>query len=105
MTTLTHVAVNLATFAALAHAPIDANYTDLALLVGSNFIDLDHLSAQPIYDPKRNSFAAHFLHKQWRMVSILATAMLFIRPVSFLGVGLLSHFFLDYLYNKRERIT
>ncbi len=105
MTTPTHVAVNLGVFLVLMQVPTVApNYTDLALLVGSNLIDLDHLSARPIYHPKRNSFITHPLHKQWKVLSVLSVLMLFIRPVSFLGIGLLLHFFLDYLYNKRERI-
>ncbi|HEY4486242.1 MAG TPA: DUF6122 family protein [Candidatus Paceibacterota bacterium] len=105
MTTPTHVAVNLVAFLALMYVPtIDPNYTDLMLLVGSNLIDLDHLLTRPIYDPKRNSFTSHPLHKHWMLVSLASMVMLFIRPISFLGIGLLLHFFLDYLYNKRERI-
>jgi len=106
MTTPTHLAVSAGVFVALSQVPgIDATYTDLALIAGANLIDLDHLLSRPIYDPKRNSFTAHILHKQWRAVSIISVGMLFIRPIAFLGIGLLLHFFLDYLYNKREHIS
>jgi len=105
MTTPTHVAVNLGVFLLLMNvSSINPNYTDLALILGSNLIDLDHLLARPIYDPKRNSFTTHFLHKQWRVLLVLSTLMLFLRPAAFLGIGLILHFFLDYLYNKRENL-
>jgi len=31
--------------------------------------------------------------------------MLFVRPLLFLGLGIMLHYFLDYFYNKRERIS
>ncbi|MDO8561459.1 MAG: DUF6122 family protein [bacterium] len=105
MTTPTHVAVNLGVFLALMQVPaIEPNYTDLALMLSSNLIDLDHLLSRPIYHPKRNPFKTHFLHKQWRGLLVLSILMLFVRPVAFLGIGLLLHFFLDYLYTKREKV-
>jgi len=105
MTTVEHVAVNLGAFFILTRVDgLNPNYVDLSLLIGSNLIDLDHLFSRPIYNAKRNSFGAHFLHKHWRMVSLLSLGMLFVRPVAFLGLGILLHFLLDYLYNKRERI-
>jgi len=103
MTTPTHVAVNLGVFLVLMNVPsINPNYTDLALILGSNLIDLDHLFSRPIYHPKRNSFTTHPLHKQWRVLLVVSILVLFIRPVAFLGIGILLHFLLDYLYNKRE---
>ena len=105
MTTPTHVAVNLGVFLALMQIPsVAPNYTDLVLMLGSNLIDLDHLFSRPIYHPKRNSFTTHPLHKQWRVLLVLSILMLFIRPIVFLGIGLLLHLFLDYLYNKREGV-
>jgi len=105
MTTPTHVAVNLGIFLALMQIQtLNPNYADLALLVGSNLVDLDHLFSRPVYDPKRNSFKAHFLHKQWKTVLLLSVLTLLVRPLLFLGIGLILHFFLDYLYNKREEI-
>jgi hypothetical protein len=105
MTTPIHVAVNLGAFLILMQVPnLEPNYTDLALMLGSNLIDLDHLIAKPIYHPRRNSFTTHPLHKQWRVLSALSVLLLFIRPLAFLGAGLLLHFLLDYLYNKRGGI-
>lgn len=105
MTTPTHVAASVGVFLiATQIESLNPNYIDLALVVGANFIDLDHLFSRPIYDPKRNSFKSHFLHRHWKIVSLLSLGMLFIRPLAFLGIGILLHFFLDYLYNKREKI-
>lgn len=105
MTTPTHVAVNLGVFLLLMQVDgLDPNYTDLALLVGSNFIDLDHLYARPIYDPMRNGFKTHFLHKNWKAVLLISILMLFIRPMMFLGIGFILHFFLDYLDIKQKKI-
>ena len=105
MTTPTHVAVNLGVFLVLMQVKtLDPNYADLALLVGSNLIDLDHLFSRPIYDPMRNPFKTHFLHKQWETILLLSILTLFIHPLLFLGIGLILHFFLDYLDIKRKGI-
>lgn len=105
MTTPTHVASNLVVFLVLMQFQnINPNYTDLYLMLGSNLIDLDHLFSHPIYHPKRNPFKTHFLHKQWKIITFIAILMLFYRPLMFLGIGLILHFFLDYLYIKREGV-
>jgi|SRR3989344_469339 len=105
MTTPTHVAVNVGTFFLLTQVPgIHPDYVDLGLIVGANLIDLDHLLSRPIYDPKRNSFKAHILHRHWKIILALSVVMLFVRPVMFLGIGIMLHYLLDYLYNKRENI-
>lgn len=79
---------------------IPTNLFDLILLFSINLIDLDHLFAKPIYHPKRNPFITHFLHKPWKILLIITILTLFFRPILFLGIGLLSHLFLDYLYVK-----
>ena len=105
MRTPTHIEVDLGVFIALVYVGnLNPNYVDLALLLGSNLIDLDHLFSQPIYHPKRSPFNAHPLHKQWGMILLLSAIMLFIRPLIFLGIGLILHFLLDYFYIKREKV-
>ncbi|MDD4333056.1 MAG: DUF6122 family protein [Patescibacteria group bacterium] len=79
---------------------IHANSTDLLLLFSSELIDLDHLFSHPIYHPRRNPFTTHFLHKNWRILLIISILIIFYRPLTFFGIGILSHFLLDYLYNK-----
>jgi hypothetical protein len=102
MTTPTHIAVDLAVFVALMQVPqISPSYVDLALIIGSNLIDLDHLFSRPIYDPQRNPFITHALHKNWKLVLIISVALIFIRPVMFLGIGILTHFLLDFIDAKR----
>lgn len=104
MTTPTHVASNLVVFWVLMYIQnINPNYVDLTLMVGANLIDLDHLFSTPIYHPKRNPFKTHFLHKQWKIITFLAIFMIF-TPLMFLGIGLILHFFLDYLYIKRKGV-
>ena len=84
---------------------IKFRYFDLILLYSAGLIDLDHLSSKPIYDPKRNPFKAHFLHKQWKTIIVLSIiAIFFYRPLAFLGIGLLSHLFLDYIYIKKHKL-
>ena len=105
MTTPRHIVASVGVFLISTQIEgLDPNYVDLALIVGANLIDLDHLFSRPIYDPKRNSFKAHFLHRHWKIVSLLSLGTLFFRPIAFLGLGILLHFLLDYLYSKRERI-
>lgn len=106
MTTPTHVAANLGVFLLLMQVPnLNLGYLDLGLIIASNLIDLDHLFSQPIYDPRRNSFRTHFFHRHWKAIAAISTISLFIRPIAFLGLGILMHYFLDYLYNKREKIA
>jgi len=105
MTTPTHVAINLGVFLVLMQIKnLDSNYIDLSLIIGSNFIDIDHLFSKPIYHPKRNPFTSHPIHKQWKLILFISTLTLFIRPLMFLGIGLILHFLLDYMYIKREKV-
>ena len=73
MTTPTHIAVNLGVFLLLMQRNgLNPDYADLSLLVGSNLIDLDHLLTRPVYDPKRNSFKTHLLHRNWKIGLLLS---------------------------------
>ena len=62
-------------------------------MVLANLVDLDHLLADPIFDPQRCSIGFHPLH------SYLAVAMYAVLPffqkTRVLGVGLLIHMGLD----------
>lgn len=105
MTTPTHVAFDLVIFLILLHAStLNLNRYDLTLILASNLIDLDHLFSRPIYHPRRNPFITHALHKKWIFIIAISIVFLFIRSTSFLGIGLLAHLFLDYIYIKREKI-
>lgn len=64
---------------------------DMVYFLASNLVDVDHLTAKPIYDPSRSSFV-HPLHKSWAAVC-LAGGLINI----WLGAGLALHFYVDYL--------
>ncbi|HEY9583983.1 MAG TPA: DUF6122 family protein [Candidatus Paceibacterota bacterium] len=105
MTTPTHIATNLGIFIILTSSGlISADYPDLVLLLSSDLIDLDHLFSKPIYHPRRNPFKTHFLHKHWIILGLISLGSILYRPLTFLGIGLVSHMLLDYLYTKREKV-
>ena len=80
---------------------VEAQRGDLAILLSVLLIDLDHFAAKPVYDPTRNSFEAHLFHRNWKVLSIISIILVTCyRPLMFLGIGVLSHFLLDYAYNK-----
>ena len=58
-------------------------------------IDLDHLLADPIFDPTRCSIGFHPLHTYWAMGAYLL--MLFWKPLRIVAVGLLFHLFTDWI--------
>lgn len=46
------------------------------MLLSAQCIDIDHLFSRPIYDPKRNGFKTHFLHKNWKLLTFVAFLLL-----------------------------
>lgn len=58
-------------------------------------VDIDHLFANPIFDPERCSVGFHFLHSY---PAIGVYAMLFAIPKTrIIGLGLLFHILTDYI--------
>ena len=99
MITPIHIAFDLGIlYLIYATNMVDIQAADLFWILSASLIDLDHLSSKPIYHPRRNPFQTHFIHKNWKIVLIIASGLLFIRPVMFLGIGLISHLFLDRIY-------
>jgi hypothetical protein len=105
MTIPTHVAANLVVFGGLSLTALSPDGTDLILLISSNLIDLDHLFSKPIYHPRRNPFVTHPIHRHYCVVICVSLALLLYRPLMFLGIGVLVHFLLDYIYIKREGLV
>lgn len=65
------------------------------LLMLSMAIDLDHLLAQPMYDPNRCSIGFHPLHTNW---AAACYALLYLIPQTrIVALGLLLHLGLDQL--------
>ena len=65
------------------------------LMMATMLVDLDHLLANPIYDPERCSIAFHPLHSFWAIGLYLA--LCFPKQTRLVGVGLMIHMALDSL--------
>ena len=65
----------------------------MLIMLASMLIDLDHLLADPVYDPGRCSIGFHPLH-QYPLFLVYATAALWPKT-RLIGIGLLIHMFLD----------
>jgi len=63
------------------------------VLIGTMLVDLDHLLANPIYDPERCSIAFHPLHSFWAIGIYLV--LCFPKQTRLVGIGLLIHMALD----------
>lgn len=63
------------------------------VMLATMLVDLDHLLAQPVFDPNRCSIGFHPFHT---LPAILLYALLaFVKPARLVGVGLLIHMALD----------
>jgi hypothetical protein len=63
------------------------------IMVGALLIDLDHLLANPIYDPQRCSLGFHPLHGLLPMLLYLSLCLH--RKTRLIGLGLVIHIGLD----------
>lgn len=63
------------------------------LMIATMLVDLDHLLANPIYDPGRCSVGFHPLHEWWFIVFYVA--LCFVPKVRVIGIGLVIHMALD----------
>lgn len=69
-------------------------YAWLVMMV-TTLVDLDHLLAEPLYDPNRCSMGFHPLHT-WPAV-VVYVGMLAFPKLRLIGIGLLIHMCLDAL--------
>ena len=63
------------------------------ILIATMAVDIDHLLANPIYDPNRCSIGFHPLHQLWFIG--LYTLLCFIPKTRLIGLGLTIHMALD----------
>jgi hypothetical protein len=63
------------------------------IMIATMMVDIDHLIADPIYDPKRCSIGFHPLHQLWFM--LLYIALCFAPKTRLAGIGLTVHMALD----------
>ena len=64
-------------------------------MIATMAVDLDHLLANPIYDPNRCSIGFHPLHS-YIAIGIYAGLLIFPR-LRIMAIGLLIHMALDYV--------
>ena len=63
------------------------------IMLSTMLVDLDHLLANPIYDPNRCSIGFHPLHQPWFIAFYFILS--FYPKTRFIGVGLVIHMVLD----------
>jgi len=99
--TLFHMSFNLILYFIVSYfTPIDFYFSNLIYLFLADLIDIDHLFHRPIFVLRRNPFKTHFIHKNYLWVLLISFILLFSYPLCFLGIGLISHFFLDFIYTR-----
>lgn len=65
------------------------------IMLATMLVDLDHLVANPIFDPGRCSINFHPFHTYWAMA--VYTVMLFFKKTRIIAVGLLFHMLTDFI--------
>jgi hypothetical protein len=66
------------------------------LMIATMLVDIDHLFANPIYDPNRCSIGFHPLHELWFAFFYVALCFVPSMPkIRLLGIGLSVHMALD----------
>ena len=65
------------------------------IILLANLIDIDHLLANPIFDPNRCSIGFHFLHSYYAIAIYLI--VLFIPKTRLIGIGLILHILTDFI--------
>jgi hypothetical protein len=64
------------------------------IMVSTMLVDLDHLLANPIFDPNRCSINFHYLHTYWAIG--FYAILLFFPKTRILAIGLLFHMLTDF---------
>lgn len=91
-----HLILHAAVPAVVAYAFFRANWLRAFLIMMATMaVDIDHLLADPIYDPNRCSIGFHPLHT-WPAIAVYA-ALTLPRWTRWVGVGLMIHMALDWL--------
>jgi hypothetical protein len=64
------------------------------IMVCTMVVDLDHLLANPIFDPKRCSIGFHPLHTKFAIIAFII--LLFPKKTRIIGLGLVLHMLIDF---------
>lgn len=65
------------------------------ILLATMLVDLDHLFADPVFDPGRMSIGFHFLHSYYA-IAVYFLLLLFKGNLRIIGIGLLLHMLTDF---------
>lgn len=65
------------------------------ILLATMLVDLDHLFANPIFDPNRMSVGFHFLHSYYA-IAVYFLLLFFKGNLRIIGIGLLFHMLSDF---------
>lgn len=66
------------------------------IMLGTMLVDLDHIFANPLFDPNRNSIGFHPLHT-YPMIGLYAFGTIFLKGnYRIIAIGLLFHMFTDF---------
>lgn len=66
------------------------------IMIATMLVDLDHLLADPVYDPNRCSIGFHPLHQPWLIFGYVALCFVPKLPwLRLIGIGLVIHMALD----------
>lgn len=65
------------------------------ILLATMLVDLDHLFADPIFDPNRMSVGFHFLHSYYA-IAVYFLLLFFKGNLRLIGIGLLFHMLTDF---------
>ena len=93
---LFHIALHFILPAVLAYFFFPkARWKSFLIMSATILVDLDHLLADPVYDPNRPSIPTHTLHSYY---AIAVYALILIHPkLRLIGMGLLVHMGLDFI--------
>jgi predicted cobalt transporter CbtA len=65
------------------------------ILLATMLVDLDHLIANPVFDPQRGSIGFHFLHSYYA-IAVYLVMLFFKGNIRIIGIGLLLHMLTDF---------
>ena len=97
MQTIIHYALHFVLPLFIAYVFFSKDWKRVYLIfLATMLVDLDHLLADPVFDPNRCSINFHPLHTYYAI--IVYSALLFFRkPFNIIGLGLLMHMLADWI--------
>ncbi len=89
-----HLVLHAAVPAAVAAIAARPQFLRVYLIMMATWVvDLDHLLADPVYDPQRCSIGFHPLHTVWAIA--LYSVLCMLPRARWVGIGLVLHMILD----------